>query len=224
MRKFGLLCVCLLFFCGKSVAGDGDDFGIWTFFGVNTKLSKVFTFYSEAELRTRENVGAVDCWSLYGEISARICPYLKLGTGYTYIDYNHPALLWESRHRINGFVLGSYTTGPWYFAVRERYEQVHRILTDKSAVNPAAKRTLRSRAECNYKFPRSRFTPYVTVELYTGLNTAQGATNDKIRYTLGTMIAVGKHNYFSLYYRYVDLLQSVPGNSHILGMGFRFNL
>lgn len=212
-------CVC----CGPLLAQD-SDFGIWTFVGLNAKPSKVVNLYTEAELRTRDNSGTVDCWSLYGEISFRVCSFLRIGGGYTYIDYNHPTLSWESRHRLNGFVLGSYTTGAWTFAVRERYEQVHRMLADKSVPNPVARRTLRSRFECDYRIPRSRFMPYATVELYTGLNTSQGVVNDKIRYTVGSSITVGKHASVSLYYRYVSVMHHLPGDAHVLGAGCRFNI
>lgn len=223
MRRLLVLCACLFISNGHLMAAD-DDLGIWTFAGLNVKASKVISLYTEAELRTRDNSGTVDCWSLYGEISARICPYLKAGGGYTYIDYNHPSLSWESRHRLNVFVTGNYSVGRWSFAIRERYEQVHRVLTDKSAHTPAPKRTLRSRAECNYKIAGSRFAPYATVELYTLLNAKGRAANEKIRYTAGTAVELSKHTVLSVYYRYVDMLQHAPGSSNIFGIGVRFNI
>lgn len=191
--------------------------------GLNKKVSKVISLYTEAEFRTRDDVGSIDCWSLYGEISARICPYLKAGAGYTFIEYNHPDLSWEMRHRINCFLTANYSIGAWNFSVRERYEQVHRILAETSLKN-TPKRTLRSRIECNYQITKSIFTPYATVELYTSLNTLQGVKNDKMRYTLGTQIALASRYIFSVYYRYIDMVQGSSANSHILGLGFKFNL
>lgn len=65
---------------------------------------------------------------------------------------------------------------------------------------------------------------YSTVELYTALNEPNGTVNDKMPYTVGSLLGVGKHHSLSVYYRYVEVFRSASVSSHILGVGFRFNL
>lgn len=196
--------LCIIVNCG--LFAEEDDFGVWTFLGLNKKLSGVVSLYGEAELRLREEAAKVDCWSLYGEVSAKICPFLRGGGGYTFIKYDHPSTSWESRHRFNVFMIDSYSFGNCTLALRERYEQVHRILVAQSFWSP--KRTLRSRLECTYKIANSVFIPYSTVELYTALNEPNGVMNDKMRYTIGTLLGVGTHHSLSVYYRYVEAFHS----------------
>lgn len=217
MRRLILILVSL-HALNTIASAEKSDFGVWTFLGASKKINHVMTVYTEAEYRNRENAHTTDCWSLYGELSARICPFLRGGGGYTFIHYNNPGLSWEPRHRLNLFLAGNYSTGAWNFTLRERYEEVHRR-------NSGPKRSLRSRIECIFKTPHSIFAPYATAELYTTLKTGDKAmSNEKMRYTFGTLIQFAKKHTFSVYYRYIDMTYRVGGNSHILGAGFKFNL
>jgi hypothetical protein len=126
-----------------------EGFGIWTSGEVTKKLAKGLNLSVEGEFRSAGNLSQVDRWDIGPSLSYRICPYLKVEGGYTYLynynatrtkfDTDQPTLndgyysiekkkyspYWVSRHRANFDLSTGYTFGRISLTLRERYQYTY---------------------------------------------------------------------------------------------------
>lgn len=141
-----LLCACL---CGGTLHAQ-EGFGLWSTAGVTKKIAKGLNLSLDGEFRSADNLRQVDRWDVGLGLSYRICPYLKVGGGYTYLyNYNSSKVkyktdevkladngyyslekkyyspYWVSRHRWNVDVAGNYTFGRVTVSLRERYQYTY---------------------------------------------------------------------------------------------------
>ena len=214
-----LILVCL----GFNIAAP-SDFGMWGFVGVKKNLFRGISGYFETELRTREDVSVVDCWSLYGELSGSPCKYLKVGGGYTFVHSHKNSDVWAFRHRFNTFAIGSYSFGNFTLSLRERYEVTIRSEQKVSCENKTPSHVLRSRIEGKYKIDKLPLSPYLTVESYVCFNPRDNYNLEKMRYTSGVAYKVSDVCTLTLYYRYIEQSSELYEDSHIIGLGCTFSL
>lgn len=222
MKRSVFLLSLVLLFAGN-LGAQNDDLGVWTSVGATKNLFAGLEASVEGEVRTRDDVGAIDRWSGTVGLSYKVCNFLKVGGDYVFIRYNHVRRGWETGHRYNLYATGSYTWKAFTLSLRERYQHTYKRGvpgTDTSA-NPAD--IFRSRLQLAYDIKNSAFKPYASMELFHRLNDPQNNGLDKIRYTLGTEYKLNERSTFNVYYRYETVRDDDP-NLHILGIGYAIKL
>lgn len=144
---------------------------------------------------------------------------------------------WGFRHRFHAsFTLSHKFSNNIRLSLRERWQYTYRpsatperykldvaaqtMKLDGNYVRGAkGKNQLRSRFQIEYDRKRSRFTPYVNMELYNSWQT------EKIRYNAGTDVKIGRHHVLTLFYRLQDIRQAddddVP-DMHYAGVTYKF--
>ncbi len=227
------------------VRAQGDDFGVWLSAGVKKRVLPELDASVEGEFRTRDGLSDVDRWSLAAGLAYRICPYLKVDAGYTFIDSNREGGLtgsgnnyyndyWSARHRITASLTGRYVWNRLEFSLRERYQYTHRTATSVHKYNAssdvqkkndkqvAAKSTsvLRSRLQVEWNIRKSPFSPYVSCELYHDMS--DGWSLAKTRWTVGTGYKINKRHSLDVFYRYQNRADEDEQDGHVIGVGYQF--
>lgn len=224
--------------------GTVSSQSLWLSGGFKAGIMKNLNVAAEMEYRTTDGVNGTDRLSWSAGLDYRLVKWLKVGAGYTYIHERNPGRItkkgniipafWQPRHRVYAGVTGSYSWNRFTISLRERYQYTHRKeqwvpkfdddgVTPKSdeLIKGADKHVLRSRVEIEYNIRKSRFSPYISCEVYNLLN--EGFVNDKTRLTAGTAFKINKHNSLDVFYRYSIVSGSDP-NLNIIGVGYSFKL
>jgi hypothetical protein len=141
----------LLWVCMTAVGGYAQEgFGLWSTAEVTKKITKGLNVSLDGDFRSADNLRQVDRWDVGLGVSYRLCPYLKVGAGYTYLYNYNPSKVkyktdevtfadngyysmerkyyspyWVSRHRWNVDVAGNYTFGRFEVSLRERYQHTY---------------------------------------------------------------------------------------------------
>lgn len=73
-----------------------------------------------------------------------------------------------------------------------------------------------------YDIKKSKFEPYLSVELFNLLNDPVENDMDKIRYTAGTNYKLNKRNKLDLFYRYDNFMDEDEdfNGRHVVGIGY----
>lgn len=81
------------------------------------------------------------------------------------------------------------------------------------------KHQLRSRLQVEWDKKHAMLTPFANVEFYNSLSV------EKVRYTVGTDIKLGKQHSLNVYYRFQDIIdedEDSDPDMHYLGLGYKF--
>lgn len=249
MKKTTLSIICTLVIALMPVSGfaQSDDFGIWASVGAEKKLGKKWAVGLEAEMRTRDDVGTMDRWSVGVGGTYKVTSWLKAGAGYdllfdnnekySYHDDGTPnkrAKYWGTRHRFYVQLTGGVDLGRFNLSLRERWQYTYRPEKtvserydydqedydgEEKTYRGKGKNVLRSRLTAKYDIRHCPVTPFASAEIYNAWNL------QKTRYTVGAEWKISKQHSVELYYRYQDVNnddEDNEGNSHILGVGYQF--
>jgi hypothetical protein len=220
--------VIFFFLISKAILAQTEDFGIWTSIGGEKKLGK-WDFNAEAELRTKDNSGQVNRWSLQLEAAYSIIKPLKIGASYQFI-YFHDTEYWDfqPRNRFNLFLSGKQKLGNFTFSLRERAQLTTKDASDRIKksgkintykINPEW--TWRNRLKVEYNIPKFPVTPSLSFESFYQLNNPDGNTFDDMRYTLSFAYNLTKHNQLEIYGLLDNEVNvSDPVRTFVTGIGF----
>lgn len=218
---------------------------LWTSAGMDFKVAKNLNGYVEGEYRTGDKLSGTDRWTLGLGLDYKLCPYIKIGASYKFIDRykdsrttkkgNIIDSYWQPRHRLSFDVTGNYKFGRLRLSLRERYQYTHQTeqtvakydgddgsQKDDELIEAKDKHTLRSRLKAEYNIRKSALTPFASIEIYNSLN--NGFASEKLRYTLGTDISLSKRHTLSVFYRYVDSRDDDDDDMSVIGIGYKFSL
>lgn len=204
-------------------ASAQDDFGSILSIDVTKKIVKGVYISFEEEFRTRSDFGKIDRFSHALELSYKPVKYLKVGGAYNLINFNHEKKGWEIRHRYYFYATGSVSVGRFGFSLRERFQSTKRQGVEETAKRANPKLYLRSRLKVDYDIPKSKFEPFVSVELFNTLNDPQENKMDRWRGIAGTSFKLNKKNTFQVYYRYTNYKDDDDDTDiHQIGAGYSF--
>lgn len=221
---------------------------------VEKGLSKQLGVNAEVGFRSRNDFKTADRWSGSVGMEYKLAKWLKADAAYTLLyDNNREKITesywrptyWNIRHRLSASLTGSYKFGKTLrFSLRERWQYTYRpekntdryyfsdypsaswtgsmdgwTATEKVRAGKG-KNQLRSRLQVEYDKKKASFKPYGSMELYNSWGI------EKIRYTVGTDIKLGKHHGLDIYYRYqnqksVDEIDDSP-DMHYVGTTYKF--
>lgn len=208
---------------------------------------KKFGVSAEAEYRSSDGLEGTDRITLGVGVDYKPFKFLKFDAGYDYLRQHKESEItkrgniipdyWVNRHRGYFAATGSINLGQFEISLRERYQFTRRIgkwvpKFDSDGTTPKDdeyipyknKHILRSRIECDYNIRKSRFSPFVSVELYDNLS--EQFAIDKVRYTAGCNYKINKHNRVELFYRYIQVPKSNVSEDcqNVIGIEYTFKL
>ena len=218
---------------------------------VEKKVNKQIGVGLEADYRSRNDFKTTDRWSVGLNADYKLTKWLKADAGYTFLNTNFREKIttgtsktkwrpsyWGGRHRLHLSL--SADRKVWSnlrVSLRERWQytyrpekQVDRWKIDETFKTKTldtdyvrdgkAKHQLRSRLQVEWDKKRALLTPYANVEFYNSMSV------EKIRYTVGTDIKLGKQHSAGIYYRFQDMRNQDEEDSdpdmHYLGVGYKF--
>lgn len=206
MRR--LLCVLalVLLLPFTAAAGNGDDFGTWTAINLTGSLSDRLKAQLWFEMRTKDDVSAVDCFDILPSISYSALPFLDLGIGAEFVDA-------QVRRDIGfrPFVTLHLSSGPLKVSLREM--PFIEIYNDGTATAF----TLRSSLKTAYTIPSTRITPYMNIEVFNKRHW------DKTRHYAGIDFGVGRHSSIDLFYMYYSFAGK-DWQRHLLGLTYNLRI
>ncbi|MGN0202640.1 MAG: DUF2490 domain-containing protein [Candidatus Cryptobacteroides sp.] len=214
-------------------ADDEDsstDFGTRYSAGIDKKIIKGLHVNFEEELRL-DGLSSLDKSFTSLGLSYKICPYLKVGVGYSAIaarredDLNPGSKTWDWRHRGTFDLTGMYRTGGWKFSLRERFQATCKTRSVNLWEQPQTALALKSRIKVSYLFYKSGLEPYASFEHRLLLNGAEwdSRSTDIYEYTnssyighsdvytnrlrgeLGLKWEISKKNAVEIYWLYDDI-------------------
>lgn len=211
------------------------------------KIGKRLTLGLEAEMRTRNNLRTMDRWAFGVGAGYKLNKWLRADAGYDLLnshfreDYNYKSSgavntwrpsYWGVKHRVHASLTGSYRFNDIKLSLRERWQYTYRPektvqrwdyddeAWEDKVRTALSKNQLRSRLQVEYAPKNALLTPYANVELYHSWGI------EKIRYTVGTDIQLGKQHSLGVFYRYQDMknvdADDYDPNMHYFGVGYKF--
>lgn len=218
-------------------------------FTLEKKLARGLHLSWEEELRLKGNLGDFDRIYSGLSISYKVCDFLKIGAGYTFIAIDHAGKkstayekFWDLRHRLSAHITFSRHIGPrWKISLRERVLCTLRNgeVNELEKCDPAY--VLRSRLMAQYTVFSRPIEPYAYVELSNTLTSPKIVDNyvDKVRTALGIKYRLNRRSSLDFYYRFdydynkdvnygnkTGKLKSITTEkeyNHILGVFYRYS-
>lgn len=223
--------------------------------GAEKKLGKKLSLNLEADFRTRNNFKTVDRWSGSLGAEYKFTKWLKADAGYTLLHTNFREKItdytsskgnakqkwrpsyWGLRHRTYVSLTADHKI--WKnlrLSLRERWQYTYRPeaettrwkldprdytmeLDDGYTRDGKGKNQLRSRLLLSWDQKLALFKPYGSVELYNSWAV------EKIRYTVGTDIRLGRNHALDVFYRFQNQRQQdeedYDPNMHYVGVGYK---
>lgn len=173
-------CTVGMLFLALSLQAQEKEFGTWTNADFEYEVKPAFTLSGGVEWRTKNKQGLTDRWGLKAGASYSLLPFLKIGAGYELHYRNKDADGWKFRHRYR--VDGTLSTKVQRFklSLRERVQHTFDGSYDEFR--------LRSRFKLGYDVPTLKIEPYVSVEMYNGLNGGEHFDVKRMRYQGGIVL------------------------------------
>lgn len=193
----GIKHLSLLFlFCGFSslLHAQSDDLVTWTNFKVKHTIDSRFSVSGGIELRTEDDLSAVDRWGIAVGGDYGLASFLKLNVGYETHYRNLGSDGWKFRHR---YYLGGTANARFQWlkvSLRERFQQTF----DRGDCETV----LRSRLKLAYAPSKGIVSPYFSLELYQSLDNAPFWRTKRMRYRPGVEISLAKSWGLDVFYCY----------------------
>ena len=173
-----LLFVLLVVGTTSAMIAQDNDFTTWTKFKVNHKIDSRFAVSGNLELRTEDDMSAIDRWGISVGGDYRAFSFLKFEIGYETHYRNLGEIGWKFRHRYRIGATASF---------RYRGESETR---------------LRSRLKLGYAPQKGIVSPYFSIEIYQSLDDAPFWRTARLRYRPGIEIDLTKRWSLDAFYCY----------------------
>lgn len=168
----GFLCLSQV-----SLHAQEKDFATWTNLDFEYKVKPAFAVSGGLEWRTKNDLSSTDRWAMKIGGAYTLLPFLKLGAGYEVHYRNQEDVGWKFRHRYR--IEGTLSTRLQRVKLSLRERLQHTFDGDKDEFR------LRSRFKLAYDVPKCKLEPYISVEMYNGLNAGEHFDVKRMRYRGG---------------------------------------
>ena len=208
-----LLFVLLVVGTTSAMIAQDNDFATWTKFKVNHKIDSRFAVSGDLELRTEDDMSAIDRWGISVGGDYRAFSFLKFEIGYETHYRNLGEIGWKFRHRYRIGATASFRYQWLKMSLRERFQQTF----DRGE----SETRLRSQLKLGYAPQKGIVSPYFSIEIYQSLDDAPFWRADRMRYRPGVEIALAKRWVLDVFYCYQ---YESPKGKHIAGVeiGYSF--
>lgn len=190
-KAFCLLFYMLFISC-SILQSQNSDFVSWTSAGIEYKINTAFTTFGGLELRTKENLGEIERLELDIGAKYALFPFLTFGTGYEMYYRNIPKENWGLFHCYYFDTTFSFHLQRIKFILRERFQY--------TIVEAGNELRIRSRIKLAYDILMSELEPYVSVEMYNGLNNGEHFDIKRMRYRGGIVLPLSNRWKIDIFY------------------------
>lgn len=206
LRK--LLVISCLYFTLPAMAQEEkkNTYGGWEFIEVSYNFKKAPLYASIYFEHDNYEYKQLDCWYTRTTFGVKILPWLKADVAYDFL-YEPGGVL---THKALFNLTGTLTQGNLKVSLRERY--VHDWLADEGKQD----NVLRSQLKAQYAIPKSHFSPYLAIEVFTW------ETWKKTRHYVGCTFDINKTFQLEAYYMYYTF-KNAPAE-HVIGLGLNISL
>lgn len=175
--RASLLLVALLCISQLSLRAQEKDFATWANVGLEYKVKPAFAVSGGLEWRTKDDLSKTDRWGLNIGGAYTLLPFLKVGAGYELHYRNRGEAGWKFRQRY--YFDGTLSTRlhDVKLSLRERFQHTFERSNNEYR--------LRSQFKVAYDVPDCILEPYVSVEMYNGLNAGDRFDVKRMRYRGG---------------------------------------
>ncbi len=250
MKKARLLIVAMALAVVAPTYAQKDDLGAWIGAKVDKKLSNRWEVSLGAEYRLNDELSSPDRLSIGVSAKYKVTDWLKASLNYDYLHSHEQKApsdggkylynsYWYPRHRIQTDLTASTKIGRFKLSLRERWMYTYRPSFERDRMNievgdsdygtishkdksGKGENVLRSRLNVQYDIRKSKFTPYISAELFNAWAV------QKVRYSAGTEYKIDKKNAVKLYYLFEDKNQRTGGDpvqdSHVIGVEYSLSL
>ena len=223
----------------------GDDSGLLLDAGVEKKLGKRTAIEAGVEYRSRHDFRTTDRVAIEVGGKYKVLPWLKLDAGYKLlidnnrekISYNADGELnnwrpsyYATRHRLSVSATATWKVQRVAFSLRERWQYTYRPehtttrydfdnrWWEETSVSSKNKHLLRSRLQVEWDIRKSKFTPWLNVELFTT------SSLEKTRLQLGVDRTFKKRHAVGVFYRHqwVNSADDDELNTNLIGLSYKF--
>lgn len=204
----------LMLFAGTTsiVYAQSDDFTTWTNLQLKHKIDSRFAVSGGLELRTEDDMQAIDRWGVSVGGDYKALPFLAFELGYEAHYRNLGESEWKFRHRYRIGATASFQHQWLKVSLRERFQQTF----DRGE----AEARLRSRLKLAYAPQKGIVSPYFSLEIYQSLDDAPFWRAARMRYRPGIEIDLAKRWSFDAFYCYQ--YESSRGK-HIAGIEIKYS-
>lgn len=253
-----ILCGFSLFNNEAKANNTKEDFRIWGTFNLNVRATKAFhvnlavegRFYNlmtDDMLQSEGNTGKPGFGLLRTKLEGKykVCKYFSAASGYTLFYSPMDAKLPEHKlyHRIDLEGTGMYSFSGVSLSLRERLQtdiknlpmsNSNIIISDPSGKpldlrKDIAYFSIRSCFKVAYKIPKTKFSPYLSVELFNGLNYNNlehdnGSFFNQVRTSVGTTFKFDSNNTLNVFFLAQTLHKEVTASAAnlVLGVAYTF--
>lgn len=156
---------------------QSPDFTTWTALGFEYQLKPALSLSGGLEYRSKNDLHTTDRWGLDVGIGYKLASWLKVGAIYEVHYRDRGSDGWKFRHRYGAQATLSTRVQCWKLSLRERVQNTTDGKKDEIR--------LRSRVKVAYDLPKCKLEPYISVEMYNGLNRGDDFDVTRMRYRGG---------------------------------------
>lgn len=185
----------MLFSATTSLAwAQSEDFTTWTKLKLKHKLDSRFALSADLELRTEDDMHAIDRWGMSVGGDYKALSFLTFELGYEAHYRNLGESEWKFRHRYRVGATASFRHHWLKVSLRERFQQTFDRGESESR--------LRSRLKVAYAPQKGIVSPYFSLEIYQSLDDAPFWRAARMRYRPGVEIALAQRWSLDAFYCY----------------------
>jgi Protein of unknown function (DUF2490) len=215
MKKIALVLLLLAPFGGYAQA---TDIGLWTGVGAEKKINKSLSVNLNTQLRFTDNISVLRAYLGEVGVSYKLTKHWEVSGYYRYIGRRKKndagTYYYRPYHRFYADVAYDHKIWKLKFDYRLRYQNQFKDDNESGLENDSS--YLRNKFELSYP-NKSRFTPYVSTDLFYQLGTGF----DQMRNKAGVEITINKNNKIDLSGFTDYQLQGSQENRFLLGVAYK---
>jgi opacity protein-like surface antigen len=189
---------------------------------IQKKINDHWKISLQEEFRFTENITRFDIFLIDLGVHYKINQHFSAGANYRLYKNKNSDNEFINQHRLSANINYTKKINRFTFGYRIQFQNKNEELLPGETANKLY--NLRNKISIEYNTKNFKLDPYFQTELYQQFESGEDSFFNKVQWTLGISYSVTKRSDLILYYRfYKDLNQDYPGNSNVLGLGYKFS-
>jgi hypothetical protein len=211
-----------LLYCTPLMSQEKDA-GLWTSLSFEAKLVKKVTFNISQEFRFNENITELGAAFTDAGISYKLNKHFQFAVNYRFTQRHRVDNFYSFRHRFYADIKYSQKIKPFDISLRMRFQDQ---ISDIGRASDGGVPDYYLRNKLNMKWDLDKlFTPYLSLELFTPLNSPRVCAFNGIRVAEGVEYEFTKHHKIDVYYMIQkEMNVNNPRTDFIVGLGYLYKL
>lgn len=217
------LCLTICFSLSEPLYSQNRDAGLWISANFEAKLVKKVSLSLSQELRFNQNISELGVAFTDVGIDYKLNKHFQFAADYRFIQRRRVDDYYSFRHRFYVDIKYSKKLKPFELSLRSRFQDQ---LSDigRSADGGVPEYYLRNKISLKWD-NQSALSPYISIELFTPLNSPETVAFNDIRSTAGCEYSISKHHKLDLFYMIQkEINTSDPLTDFVLGLGYYYKL